>query len=483
MNTSKKENIITNFIWRFAERCGAQIVSFLVSILLARLLLPEDYGTIALVSVFINILQVFVDSGLSTALIQKQDADEIDFSSVFYFNVLVCLVLYVIVWISSPFIAEFYKDISLIPVIRVIGITLLISGIKGIQQTYVAKNMMFKKFFFSTLIGTVISAILGVGLAIIGMGIWALVWQQISNMVIDTIVLWIIVPWRPRNRFSLKRLKKLLSFGWKLLISALLDVGYNNLRSLIIGKKYSSTDLAYYNQANKFPELVVTNVNTSIDSVLLPTMSNVQNDLENVKNITRKSIRMSIYIMSPLMLGLAFCADSLIKLLLSDKWLPCVLYLRIFCITYMFWPIHTSNLNAIKAMGRSDLFLRMEVIKKGIGCILLIVTMQISVLAMAYSLLLNTFIGMAINSWPNKKLLGYSFREQMKDIIPIVSISIFMGIIISFIPRFGWGIVATLIVQIAIGATIYLGISKFMQIEEYIYIISLLKKYKGKLAK
>ena len=376
-------NVISNFIWRFAERCGAQLVTFIVSIVLARILAPEDYGTIALVTVFTTILQVFVDSGLGTALIQKKNADDLDFSSVFYFNFVVCLVLYAAMFMAAPVIAKFYGDVTLTPIIRVISLTIVISGVKGIQQAYVSKNMLFKRFFFSTIGGTIFSAFIGIGLAKAGYGVWALVAQQLSNATVDTVILWITVRWRPRKNFSWERLKGLLSFGWKLLVSSLLDTCYNNLRNLIIGKMYSPSDLAFYNQGDKFPKLIVTNINTSIDSVLLPTMSSAQDDRERVKNMTRRAIKTSTYVMAPLMMGLAFCATPIVKLVLTDKWLPCVPFLRIFCITYMFWPVHTANLNAINAMGRSDWFLRLEIIKKIMGMAILLSTMWFRVMPMA----------------------------------------------------------------------------------------------------
>lgn len=308
MKSTASNKTLSNFIWRFAERCGAQVVTFVVSIILARLLVPEDYGKIALITVFTTIMQVFVDSGLGTALIQKKDADDLDFSSVFYFNFAVCLILYAVMFLAAPLIATFYNDTSLVPVIRVISLTIVISGVKGIQQSYVSRNMMFKRFFYSTLGGTIFSAFLGIGLAYAGFGMWAIVIQQLSNTAMDTLILWITVKWRPKKMFSWKRLKCLLSFGWKMLASALLDTFYNNIRSLIIGKMYSSSDLAFYNQGDKLPAVVVNNINTSIDSVLLPTLSREQDDRERIKNMTRRAIKVSTYIMAPLMMGLAFCA-------------------------------------------------------------------------------------------------------------------------------------------------------------------------------
>jgi O-antigen/teichoic acid export membrane protein len=475
-----KNTTIKNFIWRFAERCGAQLVTFIVSIVLARLLAPEDYGTIALVTVFTTILQVFVDSGLGTALIQKKDADDLDFSSVFYFNFFVCIVLYIGMFLAAPIIAGFYGDNSLIPIIRVISLTIVISGVKGIQQSYVSRNMLFKRFFFATLGGTIFSAFLGIGLAYAGFGVWAIVAQQLSNTAIDTLILWITVKWRPKRMFSWNRLKGLLSFGWKLLVSSLLDTIYNNLRNLIIGKFYSSADLAYYNQGDKFPKIIVTNINSSIDSVLLPTLANEQEHIDRVKSMTRRAIKTSTFIMAPLMMGLAFCATSIVKIVLTDKWLPCVPYLQIFCVTYMFWPIHTANLNAINAMGRSDYFLKLEIAKKAIGLILLLSTMRFGVMIMAYSLLISSITSQIINSWPNKKLLGYGYFEQLRDILPSVLIALFMGGCVNLVNVLGFSDFLMILVQVPLGAFIYVGLSALFHLEAYAYLKSVFLSIVGK---
>lgn len=473
----QSKSMVVNFLWRFAERSGAQIVTFIVSIVLARILAPEDYGTIALVTVFTAILQVFVDSGLGTALIQKKDADDLDFSSVFYFNFAVCIILYIAMFIVTPYIAIFYDDISLIPVIRALSLTIVFSGVKGIQQAYVSRNMMFKRFFFSTIGGTIFSAFCGIGMAYAGFGVWALVGQQLSNTMIDTLILWITVKWRPKKKFSWKRLKTLLGFGWKLLISALLDTAYNNLRNLIIGKMYSSADLAFYNQGDKFPKVIVTNINASIDSVLLPTMSNAQDNRNRVKQMTRRAIKTSTYVMAPLMMGLAFCAEPIVRIVLTEKWLPCVPFLRIFCITYMFWPVHTANLNAINAMGRSDWFLRLEIIKKIMGMIILFCSMWFGVMAMAYSLLLSSVLSQIINSWPNRKLLGYGYLEQVRDFAPGILLAIGMGICVYFIGYIPLPNIITLAIQIGVGAALYIGVSGVLKLEEFEYLLGMVKSF------
>ena len=473
----KNNGIIKNFFWRFAERCGAQLVTLIVSIVLARILSPSDYGTVSLVMVFTTIMQVFVDSGLGTALIQKKDADDLDFSSVFYFNLAMCLVLYAGMFVAAPYIAKFYSDNSLVSVIRAISLTIIISGVKGIQQSYVSRNMLFKRFFFATLGGTIFSAFLGIGMAYAGCGVWSIVMQQLSNSAIDTLILWITVKWRPKKVFSWERLKRLLSYGWKLLVSSILDTVYNNLRNLIIGKMYTSADLAYYNQGDKFPKVIVTNINASIDSVLLPSMAGEQEHAERVKSMTRRAIKTSTYIMAPLMMGLLFCAEPIVKLLLTEKWLPCVPYLRIFCFTYMFWPIHTANLNAIKAMGRSDLFLSLEIIKKAMGLTLLMFTMRISVMAMAYSLIVSGILSQIINSWPNWKLLDYNYLEQLRDILPSIIIATSMGICVYFIGSLPLPIIITLPIQIFAGAAIYITTSAILKLEEFEYLLGIVKSF------
>lgn len=473
---TNQKTVLSNLIWRFLERCGAQLVTFFVSVVLARILDPAVYGTIALVTVITSILQVFVDSGMGNALIQKKDADDTDFSTVFYFNIVMCLGLYAILFFLSPLIAGFYEMPELTNVIRVLGLTLVISGVKNVQQAYVSKHMLFKKFFFSTLGGTIGAAVVGIVMALCGFGVWALVAQHLFNLIVDTLILWLTVKWRPKKLFSWQRLKGLFSYGWKLLVSALIDTLYRDLRQLIIGKKYSTEDLAYYNKGQQFPNLIVTNINSSIDSVLLPTMSEAQNDKTVVKAMTRRAIKTSSFIMWPLMVGLGVCAEPIVRLLLTEKWLFCVPYLRIFCFTYAFYPIHTANLNAIKAMGRSDLFLTLEIIKKAVGMALLLSSMWFGVMVMAYSLLVSTVISSIINAFPNRKLLKYGYLEQIKDILPSILLSAVMGAAVYCVQFLSLPDVWTLLIQVPLGALIYVAGAKTFKLESFDYVWNLLKK-------
>lgn len=476
-NNQVKTKTLSNMIWRFAERCGAQGVAFVVSVVLARLLTPTEYGTVSLITVFTAIFQVFVDSGMGTALIQKKDADQLDFSTVFYFNVAMCVVVYAILFAVSPLIAAFYGNPSLTAMTRVVGLTIVIAGLKNIQQSYVSRHMLFRKFFFATLGGTIIAGVVGIAMAYMGFGAWAIVAQQVINTLIDTIILYITVKWRPTKQFSFERLKGLFNFGWKMLASSLLDTVYNNLRSLIIGRLYSSEDLAYYNKGKQIPNIVVTNINTSIDSVLLPVMSSEQEHTDRVKSMLRRSIKTSTYIMAPMMMGVAFVAEPLVRLLLTEKWLPCVLFLRIFCITYMFYPIHTANLNAIKAMGRSDLFLKLEIAKKAVGLAAVGISMWFGVEAMAYSLLVTSVLSQIINSWPNRKLLNYGYLQQLKDILPGIILAVAMGFCILPVTLLGLPDILTLVIQVVFGTCIYVGGSILFKMESFHYILDMIKPY------
>ncbi len=471
----KVNNVFPNLLWRFAERCGAQGVAFIVQIVLARLLAPEVYGVIALVTVFTTILNVFVDSGFGNALIQKKDADELDFSTVFYFNIVICVLLYILMFALAPLIARFYQDLSLTPIIRVLSLTLVISGVKNVQQAYVSRTMQFKRFFFATLGGTIGAAVVGIAMAYCGYGVWALVAQQLFNAAVDTIILWLTVKWRPKRMFSFSRLRGLFSYGWKLLASSLVYTVYLDLEQLVIGKLYTTADLAQYNRGKQFPSFIVSNIDSSMDSVLLPVMSRKQDHADEVKAMTRRAMKTSTYVMAPLMMGLAFIGEPAVRLILTEKWLLCVPFLRVFCVTYMFYPVHTANLNALKAMGRSDLFLKLEVIKDVTGLVIILAAMPFGVMTMAYSMILISFISQVINSWPNKKLLNYSYLEQLKDILPGILLAVVMGCCIYPIQWLGLPDVVTLLIQIMLGAIIYIVASILLKLDSFTYLCGIIK--------
>ena len=440
MRLNSKESITTNVFWRLLERFGAQGVTFIVSIVLARLLDPGVYGVIALVTVFTSIMQVFVDSGLGNALIQKKNVDDIDFSSVFYFNLVFCLFLYGLMFVIAPAIASFYEMPDLVLILRVLSLIIIISGVKNVQQAYVARNMLFKKFFFSTLGGTIGAAVIGIFLAYKGFGVWALVAQYLFNATVDTGILWLTVKWRPKKIFSFQRLKVLFSFGWKLLVSKLIDTLYEDIRSLIIGKMYSASDLAYYNRGKQFPQLLVGNVNSALESVLFSSMSMEQDNMSRIRNMTSRSIQVTSYIVMPLMVGVAVCAGPIVNIVLTEKWVPCVPYMRVFCFGLALVPISIANLNAI-----------------------------------AFSYLLNCLMNLVINSMPNKRLLGYGYKDQIIDLAPAVLLSAFMGVITYSITFIGLNDWLTLLIQIPLGIIIYIFASIIFKIDSFDYILSILR--------
>ncbi len=469
------QKIISNFVWRLLERFGAQGVTLLVTIILARLLAPEVYGTVALVTVLMAILQVFVDSGLGNALIQKKDADDLDFSSVFYFNITICLVLYALLFISAKPIASFYNNQELIPLIRVLGINIVISGVKNVQQAYVSRNLIFKKFFYATLTGIIGSAFVGILMAYKGYGAWAIVTQMLINSTVDTLILWLIVGWRPKLMFSWKRLKTLLSYGWKLLISSLIDTCYNKARELIIGKVYHASDLAYYNKGEQLPSNIVINICTAIDSVLFPTMSLHQDNVEQVKGMTKKAIRVSTFFILPSMVGAAICSDTIIRVLFTEKWISCSMYLKIFCITYAFYPIHTANLNAMKALGKSDVYLKLEVVKKIVGVTFLLISIQHGPWGIAISCLLAGLVSQFINAFPNKSLLNYGYLEQMKDVLPNLVASLLMGIMVYWVGFLQINMYLVFFIQLLVGVNVYFALAKLFNLEGFLYIKRIFK--------
>lgn len=478
----EKHGLLSNLAWKFGERISAQLISTIVSIILARLLEPSHYGTVSIVMIFITLANVFVSDGLGSALIQKKDADETDFFSVLYFNIGFSCVLYTLLFFAAPFISKFYgpEYEILTPVLRVLGLRIILTAVNSTQQAYISKKMMFRKFFIATLGGTLSSAVVGIAMAYGGYGVWALVAQYLVSTGVSTITLSLVIGKRPRLLFSFDRVKSLIPYGIRILGTGLLITGYQELCSLIIGKKYSSADLAYYDKGRSFPLLIVNNLNSSIAAVLFPKMSEEQDDRQKIKTTTRNSIRFSALILCPMMLGLATVSDSFVRLLLTEKWLPCVSLMQLFCIIYLFQPIHTANMQAIKAMGRSDIYLRLEVVKKVIELVVLLVTMWISVDAMVVGMAVCATLFVFVNAYPNIKLLDYSIREQLADILPPVVMSLIMGAAVVAVGLLPLPLVIKLIVQVLAGAILYFAMTILTRNREMKQLLQILRKGRKK---
>lgn len=473
MNQSK---VVTNFIWRFMERFGATAVGLCVSIVLARLLDPAVYGTVALVSVITAVLDVFIDSGFANALIQKKDADDLDFSTVFYFNVFVCVSLYSAIFLAAPLFARVYGEEELTAIVRVQSLSLIISGLKNVQQAYVSRHLMFKKFFFSTLAGTIGAAVIGIGMALRGYGVWALVAQNLFNATLDTLVLWFTVRWRPKRMFSFARLRRLWSFGSKLLLSSLLTTVYSKMRQMIIGTMYTTESLAYYNRGEEFPGRIVPIISASLDSVLLPTMSNAQDRPDTVAAMTRRAVSALSYCLWPMMIGIAVCGESLVSIFLTDKWLPCVPFLYIFSFEYALWPLSSIYNNAIKSMGDSGTTLKITTAVRIVGIGFLLMSVRYGSIVIAVSSLLTNVFELALTTTMNRRLLKYSLREQMQDLLPPFLSALFMGGLVSCVRFMGLGNWPTLVIQVCLGVLAYLLVSVIFKLKAYKYLVDLLKK-------
>ena len=476
-NTKLKAKTLSGMIWMFLERIGAQLVSFIVSVVLARLLMPEDYGVIAIVTIFITLCNVFVDGGFGNALVQKKDADVVDFSSVFYFSFSFSVVLYVILFFAAPYLANLYQMDILCPLFRVMGLRLIIASFNSIQKAYVSRNLQFKKFFWSTIIGTVISAVVGIVMAYSGFGVWALVGQYLTNVVIDTLVLFITVRWHPIWAFSLSKMKTLVSYGWKVLVGSLIDTFYEEFRALYIGGLYTAQDLAYYTRGKQFPYLIINNTNSTIMSVLFPVMSKKQDDNMELKRLTRRAIKTSSYIIMPVMFGLASIAKPLVLLLLTEKWLPCVPFLQILCFNAALMPIQSANVQTIYALGRSDIALRLNIIKKTTGFLIILFSARISVLAMAYGGIAIGVICSIVNAFPNKKLIQYGYLEQMKDLLPSIGLSCLMSIPVFLLASLPIPVVLILLIQVIVGALAYVTLSALFREESFLYLSQTLKQF------
>lgn len=468
----KKTKVISNLLWRFFERFGAQAVNIVVGILLARRLGPGPAGDIAIVMAVITILRVFADSGMANALIQKKDPDDLDYSSVFFFNMGFSLLLYGLLFFASPFIAASYHDASYVPILRVLGLLVVVSGMYNVQQAYVAKTMQFKRFFFATLGGTLVSCALSITMAYRGFGIWSLVALHLSSFAVNTVILWFTVDWRPRWMFSLSRLKSLLSYGWKLLAASFLDTVYLQIYPLIIGKVHDRTELGQFDKGRNWPDQITQSINASIDGVLLPVLSAEQDDKTRVREMTRRAIKTSSFVMMPLMTGLAVCAAPLVHLLLEEQWMPCVPYMQVFCVIYAFYPLHTANLNAIKAMGHSDVFLKLEIAKKAVETLVLLFTVRFGVFAMALGQLFSSILAQLINAWPNRKLLDYPYLRQLLDMLPVILLSAAMGAAVWTVNLLGLPDLVTLLIQVPLGALIYVLGAWAMKLESFTFLLS-----------
>lgn len=474
MDYSKK-NVITNLIWKFSEKAGIQVVNLIIQIFLTRLLLPADYANVAIIMVFVQLANLVVQSGFGSALVQKESVDSKDYSSVFFLCSIIAVVIYILIFICAPSIAKFYKLESLSSLLRVQAIIVFPCAINTVQIAYLSRRMLFSKNFYASVVASIISGIGGITCAYIGLGIWSLIVCNVLNQITLTIALWGLIKWRPTAEFSIKRGKELFVFGWKLLVSSVLNMFYGNLQTLVIGKVFSKTMLGYYNRGELLGTTIMASVNNAISSVMLPVLSRVQNEREKLKQMYRRILSLDCFFSFPIMFGLASVAEPLITILFTEKWLPAVPFMIMVCISRALDPIHVTNLEALLAIGKSDITLKLEIIKKVIGVIFMIITFQINIYVFVFSNIVLSIISTVINSYPNVKNFNYTFKEQLNDICPYF-INAFIMFCINFgISTMDINVWFMLVLQIAVGVIFYVSVCWIFKLEAFVYVLDHIK--------
>lgn len=470
MSDQLKPKVISGVFWRMSEQIGAQGVTFVISIVLARLLEPKEFGIIALVTVFIALSRCFIDGGFGTALVQKQTVSEHDNCSVFYLSLSVSVVLYGVLFSVAPWIASFYKEPLLVPILRLLSLTVVGGALKSVQNAIMTREMKFRLSFKVSMISTVISGVVGVGMAYGGYGVWSLVWSALASQVASTVVMWIIVDWRPQLMFSLASVRQMFGFSSKLLASTLIDTLFSNLYNIIIGKLFNPTILGYYSRGQGIPNLVMSSIQGTIGSVMFPALASCQHDKKRVREIVRRSIKSSSFLVFPMMFGLAAVAKPLVLILLTEKWSPCVPYLQLSCITFALWPLHVANLQAVMALGRSDIFLMLEIVKKILIVATILVTVKFGVMAMVVGQAGCSFAFAVINAWPNRRLINYSLQQQVRDVLPAFLLATGMGVLVLGLEWSIPNIYFLFAAQIVVGGVFYLGVSKLLRFESAEYL-------------
>lgn len=470
---SLKAKTISSLFWKFFERCGASFVQLLVQIVLARLLSPEDFGMLAIMLVFINLGNLLVQSGLNTSLVQVRIAKEIDYSTVFWVSLLLAFVIYVVVFSLAPYIAAFYASEELLWPLRILAILFVINAFNSVQVAIVQRKLEFRKLFFSTLGSVIVSGILGITLAFCGFGLWSLIVQQLSYQLLNCLLLLFQVKWFPKLLFSKKCAKKHFVFGWKLLASSALNTAYESLSDLIIGKQFSTNVLGLVSQGKKYPMALSTILNGTIQVVMLSTVSRIQNDKGRVKRLVRRALKTSTFLIVPFMTIIAVSAEPLVSLVLGSQWLPCVPFFQIYCIYYMFNPIHSTNLQALNGIGRSDLFLKLEIVKKlyAVPILLIVAFVFQDIYLLLGSYILTSIISTFVNAWPIKKVIGYSYYEQLRDILPAFLMAGFSAVCVLPIGCLDLPDLVLFLIEALAAILIYLTLAMVFKVEPFMYLI------------
>lgn len=476
MEDSLKNKTVKGIVWSSVERFSVQGIQFLVMIVMARLLTPKDYGLVGMVAIFIAVAQSLVDSGFSQALIRKQNRTETDNSTVFYFNIVVGILLYLVLFAIAPLVADFYDSPELTALMRVICLSVVFNSFVVVQRALLTVNIDFKTQAKASLTAAVVSGVIGIGMAYSGFSYWSIVAQQLVNLGLNTLVLWIFTRWRPRWIYSWGSFRELFTFGSKLMFSGLLDVVYRNMYLLVIGKVFTASSLGYYTRANQFAEFPSSNLTGIMQRVTYPVLCQIQDDDERLAQIYRRFLRLSAFLIFPLLVGLSAVAEPFVLLLLKEQWLFAATLLQIICFAMMWYPIHAINLNLLQVKGRSDLFLRLEIIKKAIAVLILCVTIPMGLIAMCVGQILSSLIALIINTNYTGKLIQVGFLRQMRDLLPTLLLSLSMWGVVYGITSCLSGIILQLIVGIVAGMVYYIALSALFHFPELKELYSIIRR-------
>lgn len=480
MSESLKNKTVNGVSWSFVDNISSSGVTFLVGLVLARLLTPEEYGIMAMIAIFVAVSNSIVDSGFSNALIRKVRIERVDYNTVFYFNLIVSIALYVFLFFTSPAISVFFEEPVLVDVMRVIGWVLILNALAIIPRTIFVRDVNFKTQTKVSLISSVSSGLIGIGMAVSGMGVWSLVGQQLSRQLLNTLFLWFYCKWQPILEFSTRSFKELFGFGSKLLLSGLLDTIYKNIYYIVIGRFYTSNQLGQYTRAEQFNMIFSTNLTSVVQRVSYPVLSSIQENPERLLEAYRKIIKITMLITFACMLGLAATAKPLILILIGEKWLPAVYFLQIICLSGMLYPLHAINLNILQVRGRSDLFLKLEVLKKSIAVVPVIIGIFYGIEYMLWGGVCTSFIAYFLNSYYSAELINYPIKEQLKDILPTFLVSFIVASLMWSVSLLDWSMYLIFSIQLLLGFFLAVLIYEKTNLPEYLELknlgISLLKR-------
>lgn len=476
-NTAKSSSAqvaLGGMVWTFAERISAQLVTLIVSIILARLLSPDEYAIVAIVTVFVTIANVFVTAGFGSALVQKLNTDNLDFSTTLYFSIGFAVVIYAVLFFTTPLIAKFYEIDLLVPVLRVMALRIIIAAVNSVQQAYVAKTLQFKKFFYSTIIGTVVSAVVGIGMAYAGFGVWALVGQYLTNVAIGTVVLAFTCGWKPEPVYSWERMKGLYSYGWRVMAATVFHTLGMQIRSLALGKVASPKELSFYNQGERFPALFINNIETSIQKVMAPILAREQKNVPRVLDLTRKAMQVATFTIWPLLIGLAAVAESLIELLYTEKWMGSVPYLKLVCVAYLFYPVGETHVRTIRALGRSDVTMRTVFGAEAVNILFLIAAIVLGSggRGIVISWIISSIAMAIFNGVADRRITGYGIIHQIKDLVFTGICCVIMYVAVNSITAIHMNLLLKLTVQILVGLAVYALSSLALNRKAFFYVIN-----------